>query len=362
MKKLCRPLWLLIYLFGFFVLILYRQKVSESVYSALSYSLFSLIPSLFPFTFLASLFSLSGASQILSRLISPVLRRVFKLRSELSAAFLSALCFGYPLGAKLSAELVREGKISKKEAGRFFTCTLNPGIPFTVLFVGGVLLDNMLLGLYIYLAVTLSDLMLLFLTGLGLKIPEKETAERASQPFSQNLKAAMDSSVKAMLNMAVYVIIFRALTAILWESGALSAVSEALFFVPSFIKGGIFCFFFEVTSGISDCISLRLGADMLAAGLAFGGLCMIFQLFSFFKDTPVKLRYVLFIRASAAAVTYFIMKLFYRSAKEVLEVFGEFILPAKPEMQGNFLTVFLILALFYTYLLFTEKKQNSRKL
>ena len=78
----------------------------------------TLIPSLFPFFVLSSLLIACGASELLSALLSPLMRPLFGLSGTGAAALALGLCGGYPVGARTAAELVENGALSRDEGER----------------------------------------------------------------------------------------------------------------------------------------------------------------------------------------------------------------------------------------------------
>ena len=90
----------------------------------------TLIPSLFPFFVLSSLLIACGASELLSALLSPLMRPLFGLSGAGAAALALGLCGGYPVGARTAAELVENGALSQEEGERLLTFCNNAGPGF----------------------------------------------------------------------------------------------------------------------------------------------------------------------------------------------------------------------------------------
>ena len=95
-----------------------------------------LIPSLFPFMTLACFIENSGVSEIIGRVLSPVVRIVFHLPEDTAATILMSFIGGFPVGAKMTDSLYREGKITSVEASRMYLFCINAGPAFTVSAVG----------------------------------------------------------------------------------------------------------------------------------------------------------------------------------------------------------------------------------
>lgn len=350
------------FIFLFLCLFILREKTLISIKDTLSFSLSSLYPSLFPFIFLSSLLNLSTASIYISKILSPILRYIFKLSENSATVFISALLFGYPLGAKLTSELIKENKIGKSEAARIICCCLSPGAPFCIMFVGGVLLKNIKLGFFMFLSIIISDLLFLFISGIKLKTPEKSLFTNNSSDFYLNINTSLQSSAKALINMALYVSVFRVIIVFLNDSGATEFLSKNLYFIDPKIKAAIFLFLFEVTGGISDALKIELPVSYICAGLSFGGLCMFFQLFSFFKKQILNLPVLIFARTLISVCAFYIFNLFIRLSPELKLVSMNFNSESAITLKGNFQGVMCLTLLFLFITMLTERKQNNLNL
>lgn len=97
-------------------LLVLSKEVGDGVREGLSICTNVVIPSLFPFMILSSFLALSPLSELISRPLSPITRRLFHLPPELGATVLMSFVGGYPVGAKTIASLVREKKLSQETA------------------------------------------------------------------------------------------------------------------------------------------------------------------------------------------------------------------------------------------------------
>ena len=75
-----------------------------------------MVPTLFPFMMISSIMVYSGADLELGRMLSHVLRKIYRYSSYgLYAIFMGFFC-GFPMGAKVVSDLYDKEKISKSEA------------------------------------------------------------------------------------------------------------------------------------------------------------------------------------------------------------------------------------------------------
>lgn len=89
----------------FSALLLLPEVSAQAARDAMLLCAQTLIPSLFPFFVLSSLFIACGASELLSALLSPLMRPLFGLSGAGAAALALGLCGGYPVGARTAASL-----------------------------------------------------------------------------------------------------------------------------------------------------------------------------------------------------------------------------------------------------------------
>lgn len=75
----------------------------------------AVLPSLLPFLILSGLLVRTGLFRYLNRIYAPVLGRVFRISDEGCYALLLGFFCGFPMGAKIIADLVRQKLISREE-------------------------------------------------------------------------------------------------------------------------------------------------------------------------------------------------------------------------------------------------------
>lgn len=86
-----------------------------------------MVPTLFPFMMISSIMVYSGADLELGRMLSRVLKKIYKYSSSgLYAIFMGFFC-GFPMGAKVVSDLYGAQKLSKSEANTLLTFCNNIG-------------------------------------------------------------------------------------------------------------------------------------------------------------------------------------------------------------------------------------------
>ena len=221
----------------------------------------TILPSLFPYLVLSGILSATAAPDILPG------ARVFEKLSRLPAIgfiafFLGSVC-GFPIGARVSGELYRNGCLQKEEAARLAAVSTNAGPAFAVAGVGGALFGSPSLGWLLFLAQLAAALLLTLLSSFFTPRPQRRavTPHCGGASFSDILGRATVSA----LGIAGAVIFFGGVAALLPPTLPLS--------VSAFIKAIL-----EVGNGCAAAAMLGKGGLPLAAfAIGFSGISVLFQ-------------------------------------------------------------------------------------
>lgn len=290
-KKACCTLLVLAAAVG---LLRYPAAVKETVLHSILYCLTALVPSLFPFMALSAYLVRAGVGS--GRTLGVVTQKLFRLPAVCAAPILMSFLGGYPTGAKSAALLLEQGEIDEEQAGRMLLFCVNPGVAFVVTFLGGAVLGNLRTGWLLFAAVTVSGLIVGFLSGFlgrkGQNDPEKAKKPRAySPPPSNALPRAISDASHGVVTMCACIVLFSGATALLHSTGLFQlltrVVSRLSLFTPM-ESAAVLSFLWEVTGGVGAAQSLRVSPVFYAFGLAFGGLCVHLQVFSFFQIFPCR--------------------------------------------------------------------------
>lgn len=272
-------------------LLSYPELVRQSVGESVSYCLQVLVPSLFPFMALACYGVNSPASQFLGRPFAGLTRRLFRLPGCCTVTILMSFIGGYPAGARGVSLLLEKGMITREQAGRMMLFCVGPGIAFVITFLGAGMLGSVRLGVLLFISVTFSGLLLGVIASIWAGEPEEAPAAPASPIPSPFMRSVSDAS-KSMLVMCACVVLFSGFRSILRGCGLLGILTRWLartrLFTP-FESAAVLAFLLEVTGGVGEAMQVRAAPVFYAFGLAFGGLCVHLQVFSFFQEYPGKL-------------------------------------------------------------------------
>lgn len=179
----------------------------------------TVIPSLFPFFVVVSLLLQLGLADGLQGLCAPVMGPLFHMRGICVLPLLAGLLGGYPSGAKTTAELYRQGQVSRQEAELLLGFCDNCGPAFLLGYAGAGVLEDRRAGLWllgIHIAAAL-------LTGVILCRVQKDRGPgllRSNLPVKpvslpQALTGSVSGAAASMMNICAFVVLFQVLAALL---------------------------------------------------------------------------------------------------------------------------------------------------
>lgn len=271
-------------------LISQSAAVSQGIQNGLKVCAGVLIPSLFPFMVLSSFLSLTSAANILSIPFAPITTRLFKLPRELGAVVLLSLVGGYPVGAKSISLLLSQGKITKATAERMLCFCVNSGPSFLVTAVGVGMLASKTAGIILFLSQTAATLLIGVLVSLRAKVlPAK--SEVGCMKADEAFVTAVSTASSSIIAMCSFAILFSGILAFISASGFIARISQ-ISGVEEGLTKAVISGILEVTSGCAN--SAQLGGltafVMISAAASFGGLSVLFQIMSCFRENPVSFR------------------------------------------------------------------------
>ncbi len=284
-------------------LLLYPTQTATGLRNGIVLITDNLIPSLFPFMVLSSYLVNSPVADILAKITNRLAAKIFKTNGYGMCAVIMGFIGGYPIGAKITADFYKSGKLSKKQAQSLLLWCVNPGAAFVIIAVGSFMYARINVGIILYVSLILSAL----ITGLAISLFTKNTfAPPITIPETkpENLFVnSVNSSSRSMLSICSWVLIFSA-------SGAL--MGEIL---PA--TGGIvFRALAEVTTGCRTASEMNLPIPITCGILGFGGFAVIFQITEYLKQCAIDLKLFFCTRLVNGALSAFI-------CSELLNFFSE---------------------------------------
>lgn len=251
---------------GIAALIIKTEEVAQGVGETLILCVNSVIPSLFPFFIMSGLLVNTGLVSLIGKFLAPVSHRLFKTSGKGAVVFVIGLLCGYPTGAKVTADLCQQGKLTKTEGERLIAFCNNSGPLFVIGAVGGGMIGSRDVGVLLYVIHAISAV----LTGIFLSLfsngtVHKDETEYTTTTLGKAFSVSVESAVKSILNVCGYVVFF----------GCIMAVLRPL--IPSIFTGALL----EVTVGAESIAAANLPTSqmlvLLSGVIGFGGLCVYLQ-------------------------------------------------------------------------------------
>ena len=276
-------------------LLCYSKAVSASMTQALKLCVQVLLPSLFPFFVLSSMFISTGVIQRLSTRLEKPFQWLFGLPGDFGAALLLGAAGGYPVGAKTIATLYQQGQCSKRDAEKALRFCNNAGPAFLISAVGASLLQDPHAGLNLYAVHVLSALIIGFIYRKNTDHVKYHgiTADhmRSTATISLFLRAVTDA-FSSFLNVSAFVLIFSVISTMLQQLPLI----DSLHCLPGggILWYGLLAGFLELTSGVACLTQGGLPPSVLLPALSFlcgwGGCSVQFQTINLLHDAGLSCR------------------------------------------------------------------------
>lgn len=303
MKNKCIHLILLII---FFSMLLFPSQVFYGAKSGLLLWFLTVLPALFPFLLMSRLLLVSNTCSFLSHLVSPVMRSLFKVSENGSFAIITGFLCGYPIGAKITADLLRSRQISYSEASYLLSFCNNTSPVFLISYIlsGTLKKSDLILPSVLILYGTPLLLSFLFRMRKNLsEISDFSTHPTAITCCTGSIDSCISDSCEAIVKIGGYIILFSVLLT-LTQLIPVKNIFYQILFLPSL----------ELTNGISMLSASPLSFSALyclcMGHAAFGGWCAIFQTGSMIRNSGLSFHCYIAKKLITALVTSLIAYLY----------------------------------------------------
>lgn len=260
-----------------FLAMLFSPKaVFEGAESGLLLWFQVVFPTLFPFMLVSGLMLSGGGLVVISRIFGRLFSTLFATSPNGSFAVIAGFLCGYPMGAKVSADLVRSGRISRDEGVYLLSFCNNTSPIFIMNFIVWKTFDReelMIPTLLILISVPafLSLLFRRFYLNGRKKFPDlsEEKRDNAKLLNFEMLDSCLADSFESIVKVGLYIIFFSILIAL---PGKLSAGHPLLAGILPTL---------EMTNGIlmihKAAPDLTVSYPLILGLTSFGGFCSAAQ-------------------------------------------------------------------------------------
>lgn len=255
----------------------------------------NVLPVLLPFIILSNLMVKLNIAGKISHFFYPLLGRPLGLSREGCYPILIGFLSGIPMGAKATADMLRENRLSKQQAQFLIGMCNNASPMFIIGFISITQLKlpqlKYVLVVIIYISAILAALIWRFLSTLYKKPANRDLHTTAISDTSiiksykftfELLDGSIMNGFETITRIGGYIILFSILAQLLKEPG----------YIPEVLKTAAMSLL-EITTGISSLCSLDLKSNikivLVAALTSFGGLSGIAQTKSVLQDSRLSI-------------------------------------------------------------------------
>jgi len=265
----------------------------------------SVLPSMLPYFFFTKLLTGTGCVAGLSESLGKPVGRAYRVNGIASYPLVMSFLSGYPVGARVLADLYEKRFIDQEDAMRAASFTSTSGSMFVLGSVGGAILGDHHLAILILIAHYLGAL----LNGL-LYRGKKGNRSSIPLPLSHAEENALsDAMYESVLSLAL-VGGFIALCNLLGDMAAdlITWCGGGVIVEEGKVTSGILYGFFEVTRGCVEFSAASLSRPWTGAlccfAISFGGLSVVLQSLSFLGKTGLKKGKFLLMKSTQAIISF----------------------------------------------------------
>ena len=291
------------------------QENILATYTGLSIWTRSILPTLLPFLFFTRLLTNLGYISKCNKFISPITTRLYHTSGSSGYVYIMSVLSGYPMGAKLVADLYTAGYIEKEEAIRMTSFTSTSGPLFILGTVGVSMFASMKLGVIVLVSHIIGALLngLLYRNYHYDKNKDYRTVKIKSIQQDNILEDAMYNSIKSVLLIGGYITIFYLIITMLSNNHILEPLYSGISYLLN-LFGLNPEFSYGITNGLIEmtraCIdistvssNIKIVAPILTAIISFGGLSVFLQAYTFIKKIGIKISTFFLIKVTQSIIS-----------------------------------------------------------
>lgn len=242
------------------------------------------LPTLLPFAVLSNILIYSNYLQYITRFLYPVLKWLLPVSENGAFIVVSGFLFGFPMGSRNCAELLKCGRISREEANILFIITNNisPVFISSYILIQQLAMPSMVVISYLILYLPPVALGFFLLNKKKASQPAEKKPASGSQMNFKIIDAGIMNGFETLVRLGGYIMLFSIIASVLQKLP-----------LPVLAKVGL-TGVTEITNGIhllaNTPMEPALCYILAMAFTAFGGLSGIAQTSSMVKDADLSLK------------------------------------------------------------------------
>lgn len=246
------------------------------------------LPTLFPFMLISGLLLETGGLRIISRIFGKLLGKLFAVSENGAFAVLAGFLCGYPMGAKVTADLIRSGRVTREEGAYLLSFCNNTSPVFIMNFLVWKTLGQEELTIPSLTILMAAPALLSILFRRFYLKDRKKFQSLRSEAEKKKMRldltvfdSCMMNSFESIVKVGGYIMFFSILIALFGEiSGDLPFLAVIM---PTL----------EVTNGIiminNAVTDLSLSYPLILGLTSFGGFCSVAQTDCMIQGTGLRL-------------------------------------------------------------------------
>ena len=287
----------------YIVMFFYPSAVFQGACNGLLLWFNNVFPTLFPFIIISSMIIKTNTLKVISKIFGPLCKRIFHVSEQCCFAIIGGFLCGYPMGARITADLVQSDHINYDEANYLlsFCNNTSPIFVLSYILIHHIQVKELVLPGMIIFFLSPCICSLLFYTFYYKKnIFYSASAYSNVQNESCNLTALLDScimnGIESITQIGGYIVVFSVLINLVQTI----IINENLF--HTLLLG-----FLEITNGITCVNSMITNKELcwlLSLCIAsFGGFCAVAQTGSMVKGAGLSMKYYIIEKLITTIVT-----------------------------------------------------------
>ena len=317
----------MVFLFIIIGIILSPENAYKSALEGLNLWYNAVCPALLPFFICLEILIKLGVINIVGIFLKPITEFLFNIPGEGAFAFIMSIASGYPVGAKVVADLRKKEICTQNECQRMISLCSTSGPLFIMGAVSvGILKDPALAPILLLShycsAITIGFIMRYYKKEKNkIRIYSNRTLselfkkDNNIEPLGQILVESIINSINLILMIGGYIIFFSVISSIIKQTNIINIITNLFSLIPLGFKlsSDIFSVFIigvlEVTNGIKECVSLNssymLKIVLISFFIGFGGFSINAQVAGIIYDTDINFPLYLGIKIIQGAIASF---------------------------------------------------------
>ena len=318
----------------------------------------SILPTVFPFTFLCNLLVSYDGIYLFSIVLGPIICKPLGLSKNCSFPIAASFLCGYPLGAKYSSDIYNMNYIEKDEYQRLLNIASNCSPIFILGAISISMFNNASYGYILLIANYLSIIIIGFFTKKKKFLrnnPIKISPSTSKQKFGEVLTNSLEGALKTTITIGAFIIIFSVLISIIKNNAIIGIAINNLELYLKLSKNTLYSLFLglvEITNGCkliaSSNINIHLKLSIVSFLCSFSGLSIITQVSSFIASSKVSIiRYSIF-KVLQGLISFFITYLLSNLFVKSVETSSSLLYPPASPFALIMIPILLLIGIYIT--------------